>query len=158
MRAEVARLSPGDLKGYDKFLKDSEARYWFGFEDLGRRPMHKLLDLIKVLPTFAMMRADRSVYAHAARGCATRACAWRCRSTRCSSAAIRSTSPRCISWSAIWRRPSASITPWAACRRSPRPWRGGRGAGRRLVMLGAEVDEILVKAAARAGVRWPTAT
>ena len=29
--------------------------------------MHKLLDLIKVLPTFAMMRADRSVYAHAAR-------------------------------------------------------------------------------------------
>jgi phytoene desaturase len=67
MRAEVARLSPGDLKGYDKFLKDSEARYWFGFEDLGRRPMNKLSDLIKVLPTFAMMRADRSVYAHAAR-------------------------------------------------------------------------------------------
>src|SRR6056297_1625937 len=38
MRAEVARLSPGDLPGYDRFLKDSEARYWFGFEDLGRRP------------------------------------------------------------------------------------------------------------------------
>ncbi len=67
MRAEVARLSPGDLRGYDKFLKDSEARYWFGFEDLGRRPMNRLADLIKVLPTFAMMRADRSVYAHAAR-------------------------------------------------------------------------------------------
>jgi phytoene desaturase len=67
MRSEVARLSPGDLKGYDKFLKDSEARYSFGFEDLGRRSMHKLLDLIKVLPTFAMMRADRSVYAHAAK-------------------------------------------------------------------------------------------
>jgi phytoene desaturase len=67
MRSEVERLSPGDLKGYDKFLKDSEARYSFGFEDLGRRSMHKLLDLIKVLPTFAMMRADRSVYAHAAK-------------------------------------------------------------------------------------------
>ena len=66
MQAEVARLSPGDVKGYTKFLKDSEARYWFGYEDLGRRPMHKLLDLIKVLPKFAMMRADRSVYAHAA--------------------------------------------------------------------------------------------
>ncbi len=66
MRAEVARLSPGDLAGYDKFLKDSERRYWFGFEDLGRRPMNKLADLIKVLPTFGMLRADKSVYAHAA--------------------------------------------------------------------------------------------
>jgi phytoene desaturase len=67
MRAEVARLSPGDLAGYDKFLKDAEARYWFGFEDLGRRPMHRFLDLVKVLPKFAWLRADRSVYAHAAR-------------------------------------------------------------------------------------------
>ncbi len=65
-RDEVARLSPGDLAGYDKFLKDSEARYWFGFENLGRRSMHKLAELIKVLPTFAWLRADRSVYAHAA--------------------------------------------------------------------------------------------
>lgn len=66
MRAEVARLSPRDLAGYDKFLKDSEARYWFGFEDLGRRSMHRFADLLKVLPTFARLRADRSVYAHAA--------------------------------------------------------------------------------------------
>ena len=67
MHAEVARLSPGDAKGYDKFLKDSEARYSFGFEDLGRRSMHKLWELIKVLPTFAWLRADRSVAAHAAK-------------------------------------------------------------------------------------------
>ncbi len=66
MRREVSRLSPDDLAGYDRFLKDSEARYWFGFEDLGRRSMHRLIDLIKVLPTFAWLRADRSVYAHAA--------------------------------------------------------------------------------------------
>ncbi|MEL7149106.1 MAG: phytoene desaturase [Pseudomonadota bacterium] len=65
MRAEVKRLSPQDAKGYDRFLKDSEARYTFGFEDLGRRPMHKLWDLIKVLPKFAWLRADRSVAAHA---------------------------------------------------------------------------------------------
>ena len=66
MRAEVARLSPGDLPGWERFLKDSEARYRFGFEDLGRRPMHRFADLVKVLPTFAAMRADRSVHAHAA--------------------------------------------------------------------------------------------
>ncbi len=66
MKAEVARISPSDAKGYQKFLKDATARYSFGFEDLGRRPMNKLWDLIKVLPKFAWYRADRSVYAHAA--------------------------------------------------------------------------------------------
>jgi len=67
MRAEVARLSPGDLAGYDRFVRDAETRYWFGFEDLGRRSMHRLVDLVKVLPKFAWLRADRSVAAHAAR-------------------------------------------------------------------------------------------
>ncbi len=67
MRAEVGRLSPGDVAGYERFLKEAEARYRFGFEDLGRRSMHRLKDLIAVLPSFARMRADRSVAAHAAR-------------------------------------------------------------------------------------------
>ncbi|MDG1281334.1 MAG: phytoene desaturase [Pseudorhodobacter sp.] len=66
MKAEVARLSPSDVKGYEKFLADSEKRYWFGYEDLGRRAMHRFVDLVKVLPTFAWLRADKSVYAHAA--------------------------------------------------------------------------------------------
>jgi len=66
MRAEVARLAPRDLAGYDRFMADAEARYAFGFEELGRRPMHKLWDLVKVLPRFAWLRADRSVYSHAA--------------------------------------------------------------------------------------------
>ncbi len=66
MQAEVARLSPSDVKGYEKFLKDAEARYWFGYENLGRRSMGRLMDIVKVLPTFARLRADRSVYAHAA--------------------------------------------------------------------------------------------
>lgn len=67
MEAEVSRLSPDDLEGYRRFLHGAETRYWFGFEDLGRRSMHRLGDLVRVLPTFARLRADRSVYAHAAR-------------------------------------------------------------------------------------------
>ncbi|MEO0937424.1 MAG: phytoene desaturase [Pseudomonadota bacterium] len=67
MRREVAKIEPRDVAGFDRFLKDSEARYAFGFEDLGRRSMHKLWDLVKVLPRFGVLRADRSVYAHAAR-------------------------------------------------------------------------------------------
>lgn len=66
MLDEVRRLSPGDVAGYRRFLKDAEARYRFGFESLGRRPMHRLGDLIRVLPTFARYRADRSIHAHAA--------------------------------------------------------------------------------------------
>ncbi|WP_415400664.1 phytoene desaturase [Tateyamaria sp. SN3-11] len=67
MRAEVAKIEPRDVRGFDAFLRDSSKRYWFGFEDLGRRSMHKLWDLVQVLPTFARLRADRSVYAHAAK-------------------------------------------------------------------------------------------
>ncbi|MEM6906173.1 MAG: phytoene desaturase family protein, partial [Pseudomonadota bacterium] len=66
MRAEVARLSPGDVSGYLRFMQDAERRYEFGFEELGRKPMNKLWDLVKVLPTFALLRADRSVHRHAA--------------------------------------------------------------------------------------------
>ncbi|WP_299775360.1 phytoene desaturase [uncultured Tateyamaria sp.] len=67
MREEVAKIEPRDVAGFDTFLRDSARRYWFGFEDLGRRSMHQLWELVKALPTFGMLRADRSVYAHAAR-------------------------------------------------------------------------------------------
>jgi len=66
MRAQIERLSPSDLAGYQKFLVDSRKRYEFGFEGLGRRPMNKLMDLVRELPGFVRFRADRSVYAHAA--------------------------------------------------------------------------------------------
>lgn len=65
MIEEVRRLSPSDVEGYKKFLKDSEARYLFGFEGLGRRPMNKLWDLLREIPGFVRLRADRSVYGHA---------------------------------------------------------------------------------------------
>jgi phytoene desaturase len=67
MRAEVARLSPGDVAGWERFLKDGERRYGFGFEGMGRKSMHDFLAFAKTLPTFVALRADRSVHAHAAR-------------------------------------------------------------------------------------------
>ncbi|MCX7888676.1 MAG: phytoene desaturase family protein [Rhodobacteraceae bacterium] len=66
MREEVRRLSPGDLTGWERFRRDAEVRYRFGFEELGRRPMHRLRDLVRVLPRFALLRADRSIHALAA--------------------------------------------------------------------------------------------
>ena len=66
MLAEVERMFPKDRAGYLKFLQDCEKRYQFGFEGLGRKPMHRLWDLAKEIPGFVRLRADRSVYAHAA--------------------------------------------------------------------------------------------
>jgi len=65
MIEEVRRLSPGDLRGYLRFLKGAEARYRVGFQRLGRIPMHDIRETLKVLPAFARLRADRSILAHA---------------------------------------------------------------------------------------------
>ncbi len=67
MREEVRRLSPADVAGWERFLRDAERRYHVGFEGLGRRPMHEVAELLKALPDFARLRADRSIAAHVAR-------------------------------------------------------------------------------------------
>ena len=61
MKAEVARLSPRDVRGYERFLKDSQRRYVVGFEGMLTKPMHRLWETVKVLPEFARLRADRSI-------------------------------------------------------------------------------------------------
>ena len=66
MFSEVKSKFPKDFNGYIKFLKDCERRYLFGFEGLGRKPMNKLWDLVKEIPGFVRLRADKSVYGHAA--------------------------------------------------------------------------------------------
>lgn len=65
MVEEVRRLSPRDVKGYLRFLKDSHRRYVVGYEGMVAEPMHRLWDTIKVLPEFARLRADRSILGHA---------------------------------------------------------------------------------------------
>ncbi|APE45729.1 phytoene dehydrogenase (plasmid) [Sulfitobacter alexandrii] len=66
MFAEIDRINPDDLDGYKKFLRDSHARYVVGFEGMVARPMHRLIETIKVLPKFVQLRADRSIYGLAA--------------------------------------------------------------------------------------------
>ncbi|MEQ6250737.1 phytoene desaturase [Sulfitobacter sp. HNIBRBA3233] len=62
MFEQVSKISPRDLKGYKRFLRDSAARYVVGFEGMVAKPMHRLWETIKVLPKFAQLRADRSIY------------------------------------------------------------------------------------------------
>ncbi len=66
MKAEVSRLNPDDLPGYMRFLKDSQKRYVVGYEGMLTKPMHRLWETIKVLPKFAQLRADKSIYKLAA--------------------------------------------------------------------------------------------
>ena len=61
MRAEVARLSPGDVAGYETFLKAAYRRYVVGYEGMVAKPMNRAWETIRVLPEFARLRADRSI-------------------------------------------------------------------------------------------------
>ena len=91
----------------------------------GPPPDAPAVDLIKVLPTFAMLRADRSVYAHAAapgQGRAPALCA-----VVPSAVHRRRPVPRHLDvypGQPSGEAPSASTTRWAACRRLPTPWSG----------------------------------
>ncbi len=61
MEAEVGRISPRDVKGYRRFMKDAERRYVVGFEGMLTKPMHRIWETLKVLPEFAVLRADQSI-------------------------------------------------------------------------------------------------
>jgi phytoene desaturase len=67
MRAEVARLAPDDLPGYERFLRASEAIYRVGFEQLGHVPFDTWTDMARVLPALLKLEGYRTVYALACR-------------------------------------------------------------------------------------------
>jgi phytoene desaturase len=62
MRAEVARFSPGDVAGYEAFMRASEATYRVGFEALGHVPFGRWTDMARVLPALLRLNAFRSVH------------------------------------------------------------------------------------------------
>jgi len=62
MHREVARLSPDDVAGYDAFMRQAEAIYRVGFEQLGAVPFSTWSDMVKVLPDFMRLQSYRSVH------------------------------------------------------------------------------------------------
>lgn len=62
MRETVARLSPDDVAGYEAFLRDSEAIYRVGFEQLGHVPFDRMADMLRVAPQLLKLQGWRSVY------------------------------------------------------------------------------------------------
>lgn len=67
MRAEVARIAPQDVAGYEAFVRDSEAIYKVGFEQLGDVPFEHWTDMARVLPALMRLQGWRTVYGLAAK-------------------------------------------------------------------------------------------
>ena len=62
MRAEVARLSPGDVAGYEKFMRSAEEIYRIGFEQLGDVAWNSWTDMAKVVPDLIRLESYRTIY------------------------------------------------------------------------------------------------
>jgi phytoene desaturase len=61
MRAEVARISPSDVKGYDRFMAEADRCYEMGFNDLGAQAFDGLGDLVAAVPALLRMRSWRTI-------------------------------------------------------------------------------------------------
>lgn len=62
MRAEIARFSPGDVEGYDGYMRASEEIFKVGFEQLGDVPFSNWTDMAKIAPEMIRLSSYRSVY------------------------------------------------------------------------------------------------
>jgi phytoene desaturase len=62
MRAEIQRLSPGDVEGYERFMELSERIFDVGFEKLGNQPFNRLWDMAKAVPQIIKLGGLRSVH------------------------------------------------------------------------------------------------
>ncbi|MGF1554064.1 MAG: phytoene desaturase [Paracoccaceae bacterium] len=61
MRAEIARLSPGDVEGYERLVASTEEKFRFGFERLGRMEFSSVLSMLRELPGIVLRGGHRTV-------------------------------------------------------------------------------------------------
>jgi phytoene desaturase len=66
MCAEVARISPDDVEGYEAFMRESEEIYKVGFEQLGHVPFSSIGSMAAILPDLLKLKAWKSVHSHVA--------------------------------------------------------------------------------------------
>lgn len=62
MRGQVAKCSPGDVKGYDRYIAESEKIFDVGFQQLGHVPFTHWQDMAKIIPKMVALKSHRSVY------------------------------------------------------------------------------------------------
>ena len=62
MKREVARFSPGDGPGYERFLAASEEIFRVGFERLAHVPFGSWMSMARIVPEMVRLQSFRSVY------------------------------------------------------------------------------------------------
>ena len=62
MRAEVARIEPDDVPGFERFLRESEKIYEVAFHQLADQPFHKMATLLRSAPDMLRLGGHRTVY------------------------------------------------------------------------------------------------
>jgi phytoene desaturase len=62
MRREIAQFSPGDVDGYDAYMKASEEIFKVGFERLGDVPFSRWTDMARIAPEMIKLSSYRSVF------------------------------------------------------------------------------------------------
>jgi phytoene desaturase len=67
MRAEVARVSPGDVDGYERFMRHSAETCRIGFEQLGHVPFPSISSMLRIAPDLLRLGGHRSVHSLVAR-------------------------------------------------------------------------------------------
>lgn len=67
MRREVAKLSPADVAGYERFVAESERIFRVGFEQLAHVPFGSVGSMARIVPDMVRLGSFRSVYGMVAR-------------------------------------------------------------------------------------------
>ena len=62
MRAEVERIEPGDVPGFERFIRESERIYEVAFHQLADQPFHKVATLLRSAPDMLRLGGHRTVY------------------------------------------------------------------------------------------------
>lgn len=67
MRAQVARIEPRDVAGFDAFLEYSSRIYEVAFLKLAHEPFHEMGSLLRAIPDLVRLSGFRSVYGEVCR-------------------------------------------------------------------------------------------
>jgi phytoene desaturase len=62
MRAEVARVAPEDVAGWERFMTLAREICRVGFEELGHRPFGSFADMLRIAPDLLRLQGWRSVH------------------------------------------------------------------------------------------------
>lgn len=62
MTEEIRKISPSDVDGYQRFVREAEAIFSVGFGQLGDVPFSRLTDMLRIVPAMMKLRSHLTVH------------------------------------------------------------------------------------------------